>query len=135
MGTSATTLTPHLRYARWIAWMAAALYGCAAGPDYVRPPVATPAAYKEAQGWKQAAPRDDKPRGDWWEVFNDPELNALVTQVAISNQTIKAAEAQVRSAESVHGLYTLIEQYPDADLLLLVGTDFRPAERDRDLRK
>src|SRR5271169_6361803 len=101
MGNSVTNPTPHLRCARWIAWTAAALYGCAAGPDYVRPPVATPAAFKEAQGWKQAAPRDDRPRGDWWEVFNDPQLNALVTQVAISNQTIKAAEAQVREARAM----------------------------------
>src|SRR5271170_6692807 len=96
MGSSVTTPTRRLKGARWIAWTAAALYGCAAGPDYVRPPVATPAAYKETQGWKQAAPRDDKPRGSWWEVFNDPELNTLETQVSISNQTIKAAEAQVR---------------------------------------
>ena len=87
--------------ARWVAWTAAALFGCTAGPDYVRPPVATPAAYTETQGWKQAAPRDDKPRGDWWEVFNDPQLNALVTQVAISNQTIKVAEAQVRAAHAL----------------------------------
>ncbi len=101
MGNALATPTRRLKGARWIAWTAAALYGCAAGPDYVRPPVATPAAYKEAQGWKQAAPRDDKPRGNWWEVFNDPQLNALVTQVAISNQTIKAAEAQVRAARAL----------------------------------
>jgi NodT family efflux transporter outer membrane factor (OMF) lipoprotein len=91
----------HRKGARWVAWTAAALFGCTAGPDYVRPPVATPAAYKETQGWKQAAPRDDKPRGDWWEVFNDPQLSALVTQVAISNQTIKVAEAQVRAARAL----------------------------------
>jgi NodT family efflux transporter outer membrane factor (OMF) lipoprotein len=101
MGSSVTTPTPRRRCAHWIAWTAAALYGCTAGPDYVRPPVATPAAYKETQGWKQAAPRDDKPRGSWWEVFNDPELNTLETQVSISNQTIKASEAQVREARAL----------------------------------
>lgn len=101
MGSSVTTPTPHLRCAHWIAWTAAALYGCTAGPDYVRPPVATPPAYKETQGWKQAAPRDDKPRGSWWEVFNDPELNTLESQISISNQTIKAAEAQVREARAL----------------------------------
>jgi NodT family efflux transporter outer membrane factor (OMF) lipoprotein len=101
MGNSLATPTRRIRCARWIAWMAAALYGCAAGPDYVRPPVATPAAYKETQGWKQAAPRDEKPRGRWWEAFDDPQLNALESQVVISNQTIKAAEAQVRAARAI----------------------------------
>jgi NodT family efflux transporter outer membrane factor (OMF) lipoprotein len=95
------TSTRRLKGARWIASTAVLLYGCAAGPDYVRPPVATPAAYKETQGWKQAAPRDEKPRGKWWEAFNDPLLNALETQVVISNQTIKAAEAQVREARAL----------------------------------
>ncbi len=79
----------------------AALFGCMVGPNYVRPPLDTPAAYKEAQGWKQAEPKDEQPRGNWWEVFNDPDLNALVTQVAISNQTIKAAEARVREARAM----------------------------------
>jgi len=79
----------------------AGLAACSVGPNYVRPPVETPPAYKEAQQWKQAEPRDERPRGDWWEVFNDGELNALVTQVAITNQTIKAAEARVREARAL----------------------------------
>src|SRR6266404_293928 len=79
----------------------AGLFGCSVGPNYVRPPVETPSAYKEAQGWKQVEPRDERPRGNWWEAFNDPQLNALVTQVAITNQTIKAAEARVREARAL----------------------------------
>lgn len=78
-----------------------ALFGCMVGPNYVRPPVETPPGYKEAQGWKQAEPQDERPRGNWWEVFNDPQLNDLEAQVAISNQTIKAAEAQVRVARAM----------------------------------
>lgn len=85
----------------WVAWAIAALVGCKVGPNYVRPPVETPAAYKEAAGWKQAEPQDEWPRGSWWEVFDDPQLNALEVQVAISNQTIKAAEAQVRAAQAL----------------------------------
>ena len=80
---------------------AAALCSCKVGPNYVRPPVDTPTAYKEAEGWKRAEPQDERPRGNWWEVFNDPDLNALVTQVAINNQTIKAAEARVREARAM----------------------------------
>jgi NodT family efflux transporter outer membrane factor (OMF) lipoprotein len=78
----------------------AALDGCMVGPDYVRPSAPTPAAYKEAAGWKVAQPSDDAPRGNWWEAFGDPDLNALEAQVDISNQTIQAAEARVRETSA-----------------------------------
>ena len=77
---------------------AALLAGCSVGPDYVRPAVETPAAYKEAGNWKPARPRDDVNRGKWWEVFNDPLLNQLQEQVDISNQNLAKAEAQFRQA-------------------------------------
>ncbi|OHC62035.1 MAG: RND transporter [Rhodocyclales bacterium GWA2_65_20] len=80
-----------------------ALAGCAVGPDYHRPDVATPAAYKEAQGWKQAEPQDEAPRGNWWQAYGDAALNALVAQVAVSNQNILAAAAQYRQAASLLG--------------------------------
>ena len=72
--------------------------GCTVGPDYVRPPTASPDAYKENAGWKVAQPRDELPRGKWWEIYNDPQLNALEEQVDISNQNIAAAEANFRQA-------------------------------------
>jgi NodT family efflux transporter outer membrane factor (OMF) lipoprotein len=77
----------------------ALLGACTVGPDYVRPPVETPAAFKE--GWKQAEPRDDEDRGKWWEVFNDPLLSSLEEQVSISNQTLARAEAQFRQAAAL----------------------------------
>jgi NodT family efflux transporter outer membrane factor (OMF) lipoprotein len=77
------------------------LVGCTVGPDYVRPTVEAPAAYKEAQPWKPAEPRDGGPRGNWWEVFADPMLNDLVARVEIDNQNIKAAEANVRQARAL----------------------------------
>jgi len=76
----------------------AGLAGCTAGPDYVRPEVEIPAAFKEAANWKAAEPSDLLPRGNWWEVFGDPQLNALVEQVEISNQNIRVAQAQYRQA-------------------------------------
>ena len=85
----------------WVVCAIAGLAACSVGPNYVRPPVETPSAYKEAQGWKQAEPRDEQSRGNWWEAFNDAQLDALVTQVAITNQTIKAAEARVREARAL----------------------------------
>ena len=62
--------------------------GCMVGPDYVRPTAPTPPAFKEAEGWKVAQPRDDAPRGTWWEAFDDPDLDALEAQVEVSNQTV-----------------------------------------------
>jgi NodT family efflux transporter outer membrane factor (OMF) lipoprotein len=76
----------------------ALLAACTVGPDYVRPAVETPAAYKEAGTWKPAEPRDDVNRGKWWEVFNDPLLNQLQEQVDVSNQNLAKAEAQYRLA-------------------------------------
>jgi len=75
--------------------------GCAVGPDYVRPDAAVPGAFKEAGEWKVAQPRDDASRGKWWEVFGDPQLNALIEQVEISNQNVLAAEAQFRQARAL----------------------------------
>jgi NodT family efflux transporter outer membrane factor (OMF) lipoprotein len=77
---------------------AALLCGCSVGPDYVRPAVETPAAYKETGTWKPAEPRDDVNRGNWWEVFDDPLLNQLQEQIDISNQNLAKAEAQYRQA-------------------------------------
>ena len=77
------------------------LAGCTVGPDYVRPKIEAPAAYKETGTWKPAEPRDDASRGNWWEMFNDPQLNALIERVDISNQNIRVAEAQFRQAQAL----------------------------------
>src|SRR5271165_2137914 len=92
------------------------LAGCTPGPKYHKPsaPVATAPSYKEspanfqdADGWKVAKPQDAMLRGKWWEIFNDPELNALEDQLDINNQNIKvyfenfmAARAMVREARA-----------------------------------
>ena len=72
--------------------------GCSVGPNYHRPPVETPAAYKENAGWKVAEPKDELARGKWWKIFNDRQLDALEDQVNISNQNLAAAEANYRQA-------------------------------------
>jgi NodT family efflux transporter outer membrane factor (OMF) lipoprotein len=74
---------------------------CTVGPDYVKPVVDVPADYKERQGWKVAEPRDDAIRGDWWQLFRDPELSALEARVDVSNQTVVVAEAQLRQARAL----------------------------------
>jgi NodT family efflux transporter outer membrane factor (OMF) lipoprotein len=75
--------------------------GCAMGPDYVRPGMETPASYKEIGDWKMAEPNDHAVRGAWWLVFSDPDLNALIEQVEVSNQNLKVAEARYRQAAAL----------------------------------
>ena len=77
------------------------LAGCAVGPKYHRPPVEAPPSYKELGNWKTARPSEESLRGNWWEIFNDPQLNALEEQVNISNQNLKAAEAQYTQARAL----------------------------------
>ncbi len=79
----------------------AMLSGCMVGPDYVKPKVQVPATYKESEGWKIAEPQDHLARGKWWEVYGDPQLNALEEQVVISNQNVAVAAAQFRQARSL----------------------------------
>ena len=77
------------------------LAACTVGPNYLRPKAEIPAGYKEIDGWKVAQPKDNVLRGTWWEIFNDPELNALERQVDVSNQNIAAAEAAFRQARAL----------------------------------
>lgn len=78
------------------------LYGCAVGPNYVRPPVNVPAKFKEAvSGWKIAQPQDDFNHGQWWLIFHDPTLNQLEKRVNISNQNVALAFAQYQQARAL----------------------------------
>ena len=75
------------------------LSGCMVGPDYHRPQVNVPATYSELPGWTQAQPADaDGPKGEWWTGFNDPLLNELEPQVAVSNQTVAQDYANYQEA-------------------------------------
>src|SRR5438270_52188 len=74
------------------------LNGCVVGPKYHRPTAQIPPAYKENSNWKIAQPKDEKLGGNWWEIFGDPQLNALEQQVNVSNQNLKASAAQYQQA-------------------------------------
>ncbi|MDW5267643.1 MULTISPECIES: efflux transporter outer membrane subunit [Acidobacteriaceae] len=93
------------------------LTGCRVGPKYHTPPATaqappisykeSPTQFKDADGWKVAQPQDAMLHGKWWEIYSDPELNALEDQVNINNQNLKeyfqnfmAARAMVREARS-----------------------------------
>jgi NodT family efflux transporter outer membrane factor (OMF) lipoprotein len=105
-------------FARTLGWSVLVLSclstGCVVGPKYQPPTPQTPPAFKESPTqfkesgpWTVAQPQDAKIRGDWWEIFNESELNDLEKQLNINNQNIKQyfenfmeARALIREARS-----------------------------------
>jgi NodT family efflux transporter outer membrane factor (OMF) lipoprotein len=82
--------------------IACALAGCTLTPTYQRPDIETPAAFKEGQGaWVQAVPADTLERGPWWQLFADPDLNALASQVDVNNQNVALAVARYSQARAL----------------------------------
>ena len=78
-----------------------ALAACTVGPDYKRPPAPAPQAYREIDGWKPATPREAASGAIWWAIYSDPVLDGLETQIAISNQNLKATEAAYRQSAAL----------------------------------
>lgn len=74
------------------------LDGCSVGPKYIKPTTQIPPSYKETGSWKPAEPSDAERKGKWWEIFQDPQLNALEEQLTVSNQTLRAAADRFREA-------------------------------------
>jgi multidrug efflux system outer membrane protein len=102
------------------------LSGCAVGPNYQRPEATTiPEAYAGPSAeWKIAAPRAHLPRGNWWEIFGDPELNRLEADAATANQDLKAAAARFEQARS-------FADVARSGLFPRLGVSFQPV-RQRD---
>lgn len=98
-----------MRAASALLCVALLLQGCVVGPKYNRPSVDTPGTFKEVttddlqkmDGWKVAQPQDSALHGNWWEIFGDPQLNALEEQVSISNQNVAAAFANFMAARAL----------------------------------
>jgi NodT family efflux transporter outer membrane factor (OMF) lipoprotein len=107
-------MTPKNRRCQFGFLLCLILTGCSVGPKYHAPAVPAPPAFKETPpanpqdgDWTVAQPADAKIRGDWWTIFNDPELNDLESQLNINNQTLKQyfqnymeARALVREARA-----------------------------------
>jgi NodT family efflux transporter outer membrane factor (OMF) lipoprotein len=89
-----------IRLAAWCA-VATVPQACTVGPDYVVPPAPEPARYKELAGWKVATPADTVDRGPWWTIFRDSQLDSLLKQVQISNQTVAGAAAAYEQARAL----------------------------------
>jgi len=113
-----------------------ALSGCMVGPNYRRPLADTPPAYKEAppisrstqDGWKTAQPSDTQIKGAWWEMFGDPQLNALEEKVDAANQTLKAADANFRAARATIG-YFKADEAPTIGVTPYVGANRESANQ------
>jgi NodT family efflux transporter outer membrane factor (OMF) lipoprotein len=73
---------------------------CSLAPDYKIPDMAVSTSYKESGEWIAAQPADDMPRGAWWKIFGDPELDVLEDMVAEANQNLKVAIAQYDEARA-----------------------------------
>jgi multidrug efflux system outer membrane protein len=90
-------------------WSAAALVlgaavwlaGCAVGPKYQRPTVQSPPAWKTEGPWREAAPKDALPKGVWWEIYHDDELNRYEQQLLAANQSLVAARDRLNQARSL----------------------------------
>jgi len=92
-------------------WLAASfllLPGCFLAPHYERPKMDTPPAFKEQAGVipssgtiKAASPSDTLPKGPWWELFGDAQLNDLEQKMLVANQNIKQAEASYSGARAI----------------------------------
>lgn len=84
------------------------LAGCMVGPKYVKPSTPMAPSFKEQvpdsskanDGWKPAQPGDQTARGNWWEIYDDSQLNTLEPQIDSANQTLKVAEANFRQART-----------------------------------
>jgi outer membrane protein, multidrug efflux system len=98
----------------WLAFASA----CAVGPRYARPsaPAPAPDAWKTQPPWQQAAPKDTIPKGAWWQLFQDPALNAYEQQLLQANQSLVAARDRLSQARSLARVAT-------ADYFPQVSTD------------
>jgi len=79
-----------------------ALAGCAVGPDYGRPTPAAPTAYTHSTDAVTNPPTATLDQ--WWKVFHDPELDALIGEMREANLDLRLARARVREARALRGV-------------------------------
>ncbi len=74
--------------------------GCTVGPGYKRPTAQVPDAWKGEGPWQTAAPKDAIPKGTWWQLFHDAELDRLEQDLLRANQSLDAARDRLSQARS-----------------------------------
>lgn len=75
--------------------------GCSVGPNYKRPSAPSATKWDVAEPWRESAPKDSIPKGQWWTVFHDDDLNSLEAQALAANQTLKVSLARLEQARAV----------------------------------
>jgi NodT family efflux transporter outer membrane factor (OMF) lipoprotein len=88
------------RFSVAAALLAITAVGCAVGPNYKRPAAPVAAKWDVAEPWRESAPKDAIPKGEWWSVFHDDDLNALEKQALDANQTLKLSIARLEQARA-----------------------------------
>ena len=83
---------------------AIAFTGCAVGPNYKRPSAPVTAKWDVAEPWREGAPKDAIPKGEWWAIFHDDGLDALEKQALGANQTLKISMARLEQARAAAAL-------------------------------
>lgn len=75
--------------------------GCNFVPPQQAPKMDVPARFKESEGWKMAKPADAAPRGAWWSIFHDSELDAIMRSIEVSNQSLQSAVARAEQTSAL----------------------------------
>ena len=83
-----------------VTFLLAGTVGCTVGPRYNRPTAPVPSAWKGQGPWETAAPKDAIPKGAWWQVFHDAELDRLEQDLLQANQSLEAARDRLSEARS-----------------------------------
>lgn len=78
-----------------------AAVGCSFSPKKQAPAMNLPANFKESRGWKVAQPADHLPRGNWWAIFHDSDLDAIMKSLEVSNQSLQSAVAKAQQTSAL----------------------------------
>ena len=95
-----SSVTPCLRGGCGVVLLALCTVGCTVGPGYKRPAAQVPDAWKGEGPWQTAAPKDAIPKGSWWQVFHDAELDRLEQELMQANQSLAAAQDRLSHARA-----------------------------------
>jgi len=74
--------------------------GCTVGPKYQRASAPVPAHWDVPEPWRESAPQDALPKGEWWAIFHDDQLDSLEKDSLTANQTLKVAAAHLEQARA-----------------------------------
>jgi outer membrane protein, multidrug efflux system len=101
--------------------------GCSVGPNYKRPAAPSATKWDLAEPWREGAPKDSLPKGQWWAVFHDDDLNALETEALTANQTIKVSIARLEQARAtaaiqISALFPTLSASPSVERQRLSGS-------------